>query len=58
MFGLVNLVISAERDSREKNRIVHVYDWPHIEPPEWLWRHKVALIAAGVLALFIVGNGG
>jgi len=56
VFELVNFVVLAERDSREKNMNMRMHDQSHAEPQIWLWRHKVALLAAGVLALLIVGS--
>ena len=56
MFGLAYLVISAERELQDKGVKSHREARP--EPQVWLWRHKMLFLAAGVLALFILGGKG
>ncbi len=55
MFGLIDLVVRAERELRDNPTIV--YSEPRFELQVGLWRHKMLwLAAAGVLALLIIGG--
>ena len=56
MFGLAQLVVRAERDLQDKT--MYVDDGPRLELPAWLSNHKALLLAAGVLALLIIGGNG
>ena len=53
MFGLAYLVVSAEREWREK--AVNSYEEARPEARAWWWRHRTLILVAGVLALLIVG---
>lgn len=55
MFGLVHLVVSAEREGR-RNHVARMDDRPEVEAQVWLWRHMAFLLVAGVLTLFILGG--
>lgn len=57
MFGLVNLVVSAEREGRQ-NHVARMDDRPRAEAQVWLWRHKGLLLVAGMLALLAIGANG
>ena len=55
MFGLVDLVVRAERGLWDKN--IPMHSEPRSEQVVWLWRHKMFLLtAASVLALLIIGG--
>jgi hypothetical protein len=59
MFGLVHLVVSAERDGR-RNNVVKIDDRSYAEAQVWLWQHKLLFFAIGVLMLTLLivsGNG-
>jgi hypothetical protein len=53
MIGLINLVVSAERELRDKN--VMLSDGSKVQ--DWLWQHKRLFFAMGamLLGLLIVG---
>jgi hypothetical protein len=55
MFGLVQLVMSAERELRDKN--MGVSDESSFAMYGWLWRHRRLFFGAGamMLELLIVG---
>jgi hypothetical protein len=55
MFGLVDLVVRAERELRDNT--IYARDEGRFDPWAWLQHHKVFwLAAAGVLALLIIGG--
>ncbi len=55
MFGLAYLVISAEREWRDK--AAKTYDEEgRLEAQVWFWRHKMLFLVIGVLALLIIGG--
>ncbi len=57
MFGLVNLVVSAEREQR-LNPAARKDDRDGAEAQVWLWRHKAFLLIAGMLGLLVIGARG
>ena len=55
MFGLVDLVVRAERDMLDTP--MNMRSEPRSERQVGLWRHKILwLAAAGVLALLLIGG--
>ena len=56
MFGLAYLVVSAERELRDKG--MKSYQEARPELQVWLWRHKMLFLATGVLALLILSGKG
>ncbi len=54
MYGLAHLVVSAERELREKP--VKSYEDARPYAQVWLWRHKTLFLVAGVLALLIISE--
>ncbi len=55
MFGLAYLVISAEREWRDKAAKTD-FEEGHYEAQVWFWRHKMFFLVIGVLALLIIGG--
>ncbi len=55
MIGLINLVVSAERELRDKD--VRLSDESNFAMYGWLWRHKRLFFGMGtaMLGLLIVG---
>lgn len=56
MFGLPYLVVTAERELREKG--VKSYEEARPAPWVWMWRHKLLLLVIGVLTLLLIGGSG
>ena len=56
MFGFAYLVVSAERESQDKD--VKSYQEGRLESQIWLWRHKMLFLVTGVLALLILSGKG
>ncbi len=55
MFGLAYLVVSAERESKDKAAKMY-FEEGHYEAQVWFWRHKMLFLVIGVLALLIIGG--
>ena len=56
MFGLVYLVVSAERELQDNG--VKSYQEARPGLQIWLWRHKMLFLATGVLTLLILSGKG
>ncbi len=55
MFGLAYLVVSAEREWRDKDAKMY-YEEGRSEAQVWFWRHKMLFLGIGMLALLIIGG--